>query len=61
MIHVEYLLGKKESEEFGGKELGHRAGCKINQFYIPIGIKNFSPNFFRGSAEISNKIIKLFL
>lgn len=39
MMHMEYLLGKKESETFGGKEFGHRVGCKINQFYILIRIK----------------------
>lgn len=39
ITHMEYLLGKKESEGFGGKEFGHRKGCKINQFYNPIRIK----------------------
>lgn len=39
IMHMEYLLDKEESEGFGEKEFGHRKGCKIYQFYIPIRIK----------------------
>lgn len=53
------MLDKEESEGIGGKEFKHRKGCEMNQFYIPVESNNCSPNFFRDSAERSNKTIKI--